>query len=157
MFKNQITLKKITFSKEKKGLDLLSYIRRICTYFYHQQVVIVRWCWKSVVNHVQNIHKHDGQLYVTCLHSPLEETRTSQEKARLFTIMPFIGVIGAISKFFKTMSVNRTDVRNCFFFTLYIYCWMKNVLKCCINSLLETILFPRQFKKWTLNSHFTWI
>lgn len=52
MFKNQITLKKITFSKEKKGLDLLSYIRRICTYFYHQQVVIVIWCWKSVVTYV---------------------------------------------------------------------------------------------------------
>lgn len=70
----------------------------------------------SIVNYVQNIHKHDGQLYVMCLHGPLEETRTSQKKARLFT-MPFNSVISAISKFFKTMSVNRTDVRKCFFFT----------------------------------------
>lgn len=146
MFKNQITLKKITFSKEKKGLDLLSYIRRICTYFYHQQVVIVRWCWKSVVNHVQNIHKHDGQLYVTCLHSPLEETRTSQEKARLFT-MPFISVISAISKFFKTMSVNRTDVRNCFFF-YFVYILLNEKCSKMLHQLItRNYIVPKAIQK----------
>lgn len=28
--------------------------------------------WESVVNHVQNIHAHDGQLYTKCPHGPLE-------------------------------------------------------------------------------------
>lgn len=28
--------------------------------------------WESVVNQVQNIHEHDGQLYTECPHGPLE-------------------------------------------------------------------------------------
>lgn len=28
--------------------------------------------WESVVNHVQNIHAHDGQLHTKCPHGPLE-------------------------------------------------------------------------------------
>lgn len=28
--------------------------------------------WESVVNHDQNIHAHDGQLYTECPHGPLE-------------------------------------------------------------------------------------
>lgn len=39
------------------------------------QVAMVNWCWKNgsfIVNHVQNIHEHDGQLYTECTHGPLE-------------------------------------------------------------------------------------
>ena len=28
--------------------------------------------WESIVNHVQNIHEHDGQLYTECAHGTLE-------------------------------------------------------------------------------------
>ena len=28
--------------------------------------------WESIVNHVQNIHEHDGQLYTECAHGALE-------------------------------------------------------------------------------------
>lgn len=30
--------------------------------------------WQSVANHVQNIHKHDGDLYDVCTQGPLEGT-----------------------------------------------------------------------------------
>lgn len=30
--------------------------------------------WESVINHVQNIHEHDGDIYTECAHDPLEES-----------------------------------------------------------------------------------
>lgn len=156
MFKNQITLKKITFSKEKKGLDLLSYIRRICTYFYHQQVVIVRWCWKSVVNHVQTYtNMMDSCMSRAC--TVLWRKQERHKKRLGFLQCHLLVLLVQYLSFSRQCQLIELMWEIGFFFTLYIYCWMKNVLKCCINSLLETILFPRQFKNWTLNSHFTWI
>lgn len=65
--------------KEKECEVLQPWIRSLCNHLYwvpastpsgNGQMMLEKW--ESVVNHVQNIHEHDGQLYIECPHGPLE-------------------------------------------------------------------------------------
>ncbi|XP_061170182.1 uncharacterized protein LOC133179442 [Saccostrea echinata] len=72
--------KKLTaLSKEKECERLQLWIRSICNHLYwtaastpdgNGQMMLEKW--QSVANHVQNIHEHNGDLYDSCLHGPLE-------------------------------------------------------------------------------------
>ncbi|XP_061193060.1 uncharacterized protein LOC133201277 [Saccostrea echinata] len=72
--------KKLTAMSKEKGYEQLQeWIRSICNHLYwsaastpdgNGQLLLKKW--QSVANHVQNIHEHDGELYNTCPHGPLE-------------------------------------------------------------------------------------
>jgi hypothetical protein len=40
---------------------------------------LIREKWESVINHIQNIHEHDGDIYTECAHGPLEETERKKK------------------------------------------------------------------------------
>ncbi|XP_062596145.1 uncharacterized protein LOC134257557 [Saccostrea cucullata] len=78
--------KLVALSKEKNCEALQPWIRSMCNHLYwvpastpsgNGQLMLEKW--ESIVNHVQNIHEHDGQLYTECSHGPLEG-REQQKK-----------------------------------------------------------------------------
>ncbi|XP_062601407.1 uncharacterized protein LOC134263113 [Saccostrea cucullata] len=72
--------KKLTAMSKEKGCEQLQeWIRSICNHLYWSAAStpdgngrLMLEEWQSVANHVQNIHEHDGELYDTCPHGPLE-------------------------------------------------------------------------------------
>ena len=73
--------KKVTaMSKLKDCESLQPWIKSLCNHLYwvpastpsgHGQLMLEKW--QSVCNHVQNIHEHDGDIFQSCEHGPLDE------------------------------------------------------------------------------------
>lgn len=73
--------KLLALSKEKECERLMAWIKSLCNHMYwsaastpsgNGQLMLEKW--ESVINHVQNIHEHDGDIYTECAHGPLEES-----------------------------------------------------------------------------------
>ena len=71
--------KLVALSKEKYCEAIQPWIPSMCNHLYwvpastpsgNSQLMLEKW--ESIVNHVQNIHEHDGQLYTECTHGTLE-------------------------------------------------------------------------------------
>lgn len=79
-------------------------------------------------------------------------------KKKLACRRQYNSVISALSKVFKTISVNRSDVKkDCTPFIPVYILNLKSVTKFCINSIILKISFQRQFEIGTLNYCFIWI
>lgn len=79
-------------------------------------------------------------------------------KKKLACRRQYNSVISALSKIFKTISVNRSDVKkDCTPFIPVYILNLKSVTKFCINSIILKISFQRQFEIGTLNYCFIWI
>ena len=94
MYINELValLKKlVALSKEKDCKDLVSWAKSIVNHLYYtaaagrspeHKVAI----WTSVVNHVQNVHKHNNPLFKKCLHQRLTpDTNKQWLKPRMYT------------------------------------------------------------------------
>ena len=66
-------------SKEKQCEELQPWIKSICNHLYwvaastpngNGQMMTEKWL--SLGNHIQNLHVHDGALFPSCEHPPLE-------------------------------------------------------------------------------------
>ena len=75
----------------KKCEEIQPWIRSMCNNLYWVPLSQVSSClkkWEFIVNHVQNIHEHDGQLYTECAHGTLKG-RERQKKSLCIIIIKF--------------------------------------------------------------------
>lgn len=84
---------------QKDCADLLLWIKSIVNHMY--------WCaastpdgngllimakWKSLNNHIQNVHEHDDPLHSACSHPPIEENEPIKKwlKPSMYRMFVFI-------------------------------------------------------------------